>query len=209
MLVKPRTRVLTEPSSHVLVVLSHPKGDSLCASLSKSAVAMLTAAGKTVDLLDLYAENFAPMLTADERQAYYDSSMPAVRSEYTSRLTAASDIVLIFPTWWFSLPAILKGWFDRVWVPGVAFNHGTPITPQLRRLRSLTVVTTLGSPWWVDWLVMRRPVRKVLRIALLQACAPQARFEMISLYAAENADGPRVAKFTARMAKALSRIQAV
>lgn len=190
-----------------LVVLAHPLSDSLCAYLARQAVDALRAHGATVDILDLYAEKFQPALTADERRLHYGTPEPGPDiAALQQRLAAADTLVLVFPTWWFSLPAILKGWFDRVWVPGFAFEPGMPIRPLLTGLRSCLVVTTLGSPWWIDHMVMRRPVRRVLKTGLILACAPQARFAMVSLHEAETADTDGAGRFVDRIRKAISRL---
>ncbi len=191
----------------VHLVLAHPLGDSLNAHLAGVIETHLVAQGVTVDRLDLYAEKFDPLLTANERAHHYDRPEPADEIvPLQTRLAAADHLILVFPTWWFSLPAILKGWFDRVWSPGFAFDQGTPLVPRLDSLKSVLVVTTLGSPWWVDWLIIRRPVRRVLKIALVLGCAPKARFEMLSLYAAENMDDKRLARFTTRLSAKLTRL---
>lgn len=190
-----------------LLVLAHPLNDSLCAYLAREAEAALLARGIAVDVLDLYAEGFAPALTADERRAYYAVPQPdAEIVALQARLAAADALVLVFPTWWFSMPAMLKGWFDRVWSPGFAFSSGTPIQPLLTGLKSCLVITTLGSPWWVDRLVMRRPVRRVLKTALLGACAPKARFAMLSLPSAEAADAGRAKAFSRRITASIAKL---
>jgi putative NADPH-quinone reductase len=115
---------------------------------------------------------------------------------------------LCFPTWWFSFPAILKGWFDRVWAPGIAYDHATdlgPIKPRLHKLKKVLVVTSLGSPWWVDWLVMRQPVKRVLKTAILGTCAPNCRFEMLSIYKSERLSDAQVRRFSMKIEKALSK----
>ena len=191
-----------------LVVLAHPLGDSLCAHLARTAVDQLRARGATVDILDLYTEQFQPSLTTEERRLHYATPQPGPEIIALQRRLAAADaLVLVFPTWWFSMPAILKGWFDRVWAPKFAFEHGTPIRPLLTSLKSCLVLTTLGSPWWIDLLVMRQPVRRVLKTALIGACAPQARFEFLSLHAAETAGQAEVSRFTARMARTIGRLR--
>ena len=192
-----------------LIVIAHPLTDSLCGALARTAVAALTEAGHDVVVEDLYASGFSPVLTAAERQSYYSESFDsgAVAPEI-ERLLEAEAIVLVFPTWWFGVPAILKGWFDRVWAPGVAYDHASdlgPIKPRLRRLQRVLVLTTLGSPWWVDHLVMRRPVRRILKAALLGTCAPTCRFEMLSLYKAERVREARVQAFCARAKAVLMR----
>jgi putative NADPH-quinone reductase len=159
-------------------------------------------------MLDLYAQGFDPRLTAFERQNHYADSYsvgPDI-ADHIEKLQHAQRLVLVFPTWWFGPPAILKGWIDRVFAPGAAFDHSPnfgPITPLLTRLEQVVVVTTLGSPWWIDWLVMRMPVRRVLKTGVFRACAPQARFGYLALYSAERADKQRVAAFERRVELAI------
>lgn len=189
-----------------LLVLAHPLSDSLCAHLAAEARTALEARGVSVDLLDLHAEHFAPALTAEERRLYGSPEPGPDIVALQQRLAAADMLVLVFPTWWFSLPAMLKGWFERVWSPGFAFAPGTPIRPLLTGLKSVVVVTTLGSPWWVDRLVMRQPVRRVLKTGLVFPCAPKAKFEMLSLYGVETVDGATVERFVGRIRKAIGRL---
>lgn len=97
-----------------LFIVAHPIADSLCHSLAQSAIQALTEAAHEVEVEDLYKSEFAPSITVRERQTYYapafDASSVQARAE---RLLAAEALVLVFPTWWFGFPAILKGWFDR------------------------------------------------------------------------------------------------
>jgi len=192
-----------------LVVVAHPIADSLCQALAQSAIQALTEAGHTVQVEDLYQTGFSPALSVGERQSYYlppfDAS--AVQSQ-VQRLLCAEALVLVFPTWWFGFPAILKGWFDRVWAPGIAYDHATdlgPIKPRLHNLRRSLVITSLGSPWWVDRLVLRQPVKRVLKTALLGTCAPACRFEMLSLYKAEHLSAKAVAAFCSRIEGRLAK----
>lgn len=190
----------------VHLVLAHPLADSLNAHLAGRIEAALAEMGVGVDRLDLYGEGFQPCLTPDERAHHYGEPQPGADVlALQERLGAADHLVLVFPTWWFSFPAILKGWFDRVWGPGFAFDQGTPITPRLTGLKSVLVVTTLGSPWWID-LALLWPVRRVLKTALVGACAPQAQFEMLSLHAAEELEPARLGRFERKLAGAVARL---
>jgi putative NADPH-quinone reductase len=196
------------PAMKCLVVIAHPLADSLCHALARSVVETLSAAGHEVVVEDLYRSGFAPALGAAERQSYYGARFDdsALRG-HIDRLLAAEALVLVFPTWWFGFPAILKGWFDRVWAPGIAYDHADdlgPIKPRLHHLRHTLAVTSLGSPWWVDRLLLR-PVRRVLKTALLGTCAPACRFEMLSLYRAEQLEPARVRAFRLRIERLLSR----
>jgi putative NADPH-quinone reductase len=191
-----------------LLVIAHLLPDSLCAHLAKRAEAALRAGGHEVTREDLYANGFDPALSADERRAYYAPDYPTTAvAEQVARLRAAEAMVLVFPTWWFAFPAMLKGWFDRVWAPGVAYDHAADlgaIRPRLDNLRRVLAVTTLGAPGWVDWLVMRRPVRRVLKTAILGTCAPRARFEMLSLYRAEKVSARDVEAFATNLERTLN-----
>ncbi len=181
-----------------LVVLAHPLEDSLCSHLSKETIKHLKSKGYTITVKDLYKENFNPVLTKDERASYYNEFDTSLLEDDIKQLKEAESLVLIFPTWWFSFPAILKGWFDRVWAPGYAYNHASDlgaITPRLENLKEVKVITTLGAPWWVDVFVLRKPVKKVLKFALLGACAKNPTFTMLSLYKSENLTELKVEKF--------------
>lgn len=193
-----------------LVVSCHPVTDSLCRHLTDRVVERLERSNCTVVRLDLYQAGFAPGLTQEERENYYTEGYgwPALERE-TAALASAEILVLVFPTWWFGYPAVLKGWFDRVWAPGVAFDHDPDrkaIKPRLTGLKRCLVVTTLGSPKWVDRLVMRQPIRRHMKRAMLGICAPKAKLDMLSLYSAEIVDGAKLQRFKVKIDSALDRI---
>jgi putative NADPH-quinone reductase len=175
--------------------------------LSDRAIEALREMGHEVIREDLYEVNFSAELTTEERRTYYAASYDFSEvKDQVARLLETEAIVLVFPTWWFGFPAILKGWFDRVWGPGIAYDHAGdfgPIKPRLNRLRHLAAVTTLGSPWWVDRLVLRQPVKRILRSALLGACAPACRFNMLTLYKSEQLSEAAVDRFSAKITRML------
>ena len=190
-----------------LVVIAHPSPESLCGTLAAKALDTLRTAGHEVTVEDLYSSEFGPALTAAERSSYYEKqyATDGARAEI-ERLQAAEGLVLCFPTWWFGFPAILKGWFDRVWAPGEAYDHADdlgPIKPRLQGLRKVLAVTSLGAPWWMDRVVMRQPVKRVLKTAILGACAPAAELRMLSLYKAERLDAGQVQGFARKVERAL------
>ena len=186
-----------------LVVLSHPLPQSLNAHFAQAAVAALRNAGHDVRFLDLYAEGFDPVLKPEERATYYKDTF-----EDKADLQNTEALVMVFPTWWFGMPAMLKGWIDRSFLPGVAYDHASDLsalTPRLTNLREVLAITTLGAPGWIDRLILRRPVYRALKWGLVKACAPKAKFRMLSLYAAENVENTRVKAFEARITQTLSK----
>lgn len=192
-----------------LLVHAHPLPDSLNARLAATVEAGARAQGWTVTRRDLYADGFDPRLTPEERAGYY-ADLPVTLDKEKHELDQAQVLILVFPTWWFGFPAILKGWFDRVWTPGTAFDHSPgfgPMLPRLHDLREVLAVTTMGAPAWVDWLVLRRPVRRILRFAILKPCAPKARLTWRVLHRAEAMAEPRIAALEARLNADLARIE--
>ncbi|MYV99561.1 NAD(P)H oxidoreductase [Streptomyces sp. SID3343] len=111
-----------------LLVVAHPRSDSLTAKIAARAHDRLVAAGHTVDVLDLRAEGFDPRMTPADEPDWSDRDKrysPQVRA-HMGRVEAADTIVVVFPVWWFGLPALLKGWIDRVWNHGFAYGRSRP-----------------------------------------------------------------------------------
>lgn len=113
-----------------LVVVAHHRADSLTAAMARRAATRLEAAGYRVDLLDLHAEGFDPRNSVEDEPDYGDRDKrysPEVHA-HAERLLAADVVVVAFPVWWFGLPALLKGWIDRVWNYGLAYGRrGKPM----------------------------------------------------------------------------------
>lgn len=132
-----------------LVVYCHPVETSYCAALCRTTVDTLKASGHEVRLIDLYAEGFNPVMDRAERIAYHtpgDNEAP-VRA-HLEHIKWAEAIVFVYPTWWYGLPAMLKGWLDRVWIPYVTFSlpsDGSPIRGLMGHLKRLAIVTSSGS----------------------------------------------------------------
>ena len=193
-----------------LVVLAHPLKESFAASIAKTATAALEAKGHSVDFLDLYAEDFDPRLTAAERGSYfgdtYDSSAVA---PLVARLQAADGLILVFPQWWFNLPAIMKGFLDRVLVPGMAFGTdaaGGRLIPKLDNIKYFWVLTTTGSPWWIAHIYMGNPVRRILKRGVAKFCIRKPDFRMLSLHNMDQSTEARRARFLDRVRRVVGAL---
>ncbi|MBO0750582.1 MAG: NAD(P)H-dependent oxidoreductase [Bradyrhizobiaceae bacterium] len=185
-----------------LVVYAHPLDDSFQSALHRLVVNTLTAAGHDVDDCDLYAEGFQPVLGAQERRAYHDAGANRrFARRDIERLLACQGLVLVFPTWWFGMPAILKGWFDRVWIPGVAFELRDGRTrPLLQHIARFAVVTSYGSPWWLIK-VMGDPNRGVLRRGISPLLARGVRTVWLASYNMDVADAGSRSRFLQHVAQ--------
>lgn len=194
----------------VLVIFAHPLGDSYAATLRDTVVAALEAGGHTVDLCDLYQEDFDPTLSAQEWRDYENTSENTrAVSRHVERLRHAEGIIFVFPSWWYGMPAILKGYFDRVWLPGVAFEFGPQaIRPLLMSIRMFGVVTTTGAPEWFTRIYMGNPSRKVLMRGLARlVVAPRAERFWLALYGMENATDAKRTAFIEQVRKRISNVQ--
>lgn len=168
----------------VLYIYCHPLPESFHSAIRARALNALAAAGHHVDLLDLYAEKFDPVLSEEGRRHYHDVSRNRNGLEnYTARLTSAEALVLQFPTWCFGLPAMLKGFFDRMIMPGVAFDLSDPahVRPTLRNLKRIVGIVTYGRPRYMA-LWMSDPPRKVVTRYVRWFTGGEARADYYALY---------------------------
>ena len=107
----------------ILVLFAHPVETSFGAALHAKVVETLSARGHKVDDCDLNAEGFDPVMTRQDRIEYYDLVLNRRRvAPYVDRLLAAEALVFSFPVWNMGLPAVLKGFVDKVFLPGVSFD---------------------------------------------------------------------------------------
>ena len=149
----------------VLYVYCHPLPESFHAAIRVEALAGLREAGHEIDLMDLYAEGFDPVLSADQRRRYHDTSVNRQGLESTiARLTGADGLIFQFPTWSFGPPAMLKGFFDRLFMPGVAFDLSDPqrVRPILGNVKKLSGIVTYGRPRW-NAIAMSDPPRRIIK----------------------------------------------
>jgi putative NADPH-quinone reductase len=190
----------------VLHLYAHPLDDSFHAAIRDAARDGLRDAGHEVDLCDLYAEGFDPVLSAAERRGYHD--IPGNRAPveaYVRRLEAAQGLVLSFPTWCFGMPAILKGWMDRVLLPGVSFRLEAGVAkPNLLHVRAIAGISTYGRPRWTALLV-GDPPRKAVTRYLRMITGGRASVRYHALYDMNRASEAARAAFLVRVRREMAR----
>lgn len=191
---------------HVLIVLCHPNPASYTAALAGAAVSGAQAAGHAVRLIDLYAEGFDPVLGADDHAGYGAPTTGPDLLRHAADLSWADRLVIVAPVWWSGPPAMLKGWLDRVWRPGLAFTTGPrgTLRPGLPNIRRLEVVTTLGMPRLLWWLT-GQPGRRMLLRCLRPCIAATARTRWHALYRIDASTPATRAAFLARIRAAFAR----
>ncbi|MEM1162050.1 MAG: NAD(P)H-dependent oxidoreductase [Pseudomonadota bacterium] len=177
-----------------MVLFAHPCPESFSASLHRTVVDTLSKRWD-IDDCDLNAEGFNPVLGEAERRDYHEEpgNIEPVR-EYVERVRAAKALVMVFPVWNFGYPAILKGFFDRVFLPGVSFNIvDGKVRPNLQNIRRVAAVTTYGGTR-VRAFLAGDPPRHIVNRHLRYVCHPHALVKYLALYDMNRAtDGDRSA----------------
>lgn len=184
----------------ILVLFAHPVEESFAAALHRTAVARLEERGHEVDDCDLYAEGFDPVLSRAERLAYHDvGDNLAPVSGYVERLLAAEALVLMYPVWNYGYPAILKGFFDRVFLPGVSFRMvDGKVAPALGNIGRLTTVTTYGGARLLT-ILAGDPPRKVVKRVLRRTIRPGAPLAYLAHYDMNRSTDRTRERFMARV----------
>ena len=191
----------------VFYVYCHPLPESFHAAIRVEALTGLRAAGHEVDLFDLYAERFDPVLSEEGRRHYHDETINQTGLEpIVTRLKGAEAIVLQFPTWCFGPPAMLKGFFDRLFMPGVAFDISNPakVAPMLGNVKKIAGIVTYGRPRLTAF-YMGDPPRKIVTRYVKWFAAKGARAEDHALYHLNVATLEQRQAFTAKVGAAMAR----
>lgn len=192
----------------VLVVFAHPDAGSLCGELVGDVTATLSNRGHDVEVLDLYAENFDPVMSRADRIAY-ETEQPIVDEvveRHAELVRSCQGFVFIYPTIAAGLPAILKGWLDRVLVRGVAFEldpRTSKVKPAMRHVRRIGVVTTSSERRSRTFLINDAGRRTLLRTVRLLV-HPRARSSWLALRRADRRSEPEINMFRDRVRKEFS-----
>ena len=156
----------------IAIVFNHPYegsfGNAILNSLSKG----LRAANHEVDLMHLDNDGFNPVMSKEDLRAFVERKpVDSQVIDYCERLRKADHLIFIFPIWWDLMPAMTKGFVDRVLTPGVVYDHhprGFGLVPLLKNLRSVTIITTMNKPRLLYSLVIGNLIRKAMLKSVLR-----------------------------------------
>lgn len=150
----------------VLLLHAHPVEESFGRALHDLTVESLKTAGHEVDDCNLYEEDFDPVLSRHDRLVYHDyPENTKLVASHVERLEKAEGLVIVSPVWNFGFPAMLKGYFDRVWLPGVTFDLvDGKLTSKLKHIRKLGAVMTYGATPIRAFLAGNPPKKTVTRV---------------------------------------------
>lgn len=153
----------------ILIINGHPDKESLCfalAAIYKKGADTTGASCAVINLIDL---DFNPTLTYGYRKV---SELEPDLIKAQQALSSADHLVFVYPTWWGTYPALLKGFFDRVFLPGFAFKYhkDNPFWDKLLTGKTARIITTMDAPAWYYFLMYRSPGHNSLKRAILEFC---------------------------------------
>jgi NAD(P)H dehydrogenase (quinone) len=196
-----------------LVVYCHPDPGSFNAAVRDVILNKLAGQGAEMRVHDLYASGFTPVLTGPEWAGYLTCpDNTAAVADHVADVRWADTLIFIYPTWWYGLPAMLKGWLDRVLLPDVAFlmpdaAHKN-IRPGLQHITRLGVFTTCGASRWLT-LVVGAPGKRTLLRGVGFICAPRRRTAFAAHYLMDSSTPASRAAHLNRVAAKMDRLMGV
>lgn len=197
----------------VHVVHAHPVETSYNRALFDTVVSALESKGHVVDALNLYDEDFRAVMSRDERLGYHDvpGNLTALTKPYVDRIMATEAMIFVHPVWNYGYPAIMKGYFDRIFLPGVAFvleggdgaDKGT-LKPNLKHIRKVAFVTTYGGDR-LRTMLMGDPPRRLARRWAWATFSTLMPPKYLALYDMNNATPERLTGFIGKVRSAMEQ----
>jgi len=151
----------------IAIVFNHPYEGSYCNAILSAVTKGLQNANHEIDLIHLDNDNFNPVMTSADLKAFKDKK-PVDKKvmEYKLRLEQAEHLIFIFPIWWELMPALTKGFIDKVIFPGVAYDYtnasNTLMKPLFTKLKAVTLITTMNTPGFLYRLLFGNAIKKAM-----------------------------------------------
>lgn len=192
----------------MLVVHCHPLPDGFIPAALTRVLAGLAEAEADTRVHDLYGEGFVPELSAQEHRTHVEPGVGDDLVEHATDLQWCDTLVLVYPTWWSGQPAMLKGWIDRVWASGVAWelpDGADRLRPTLHNVRRIIAVTSHGSPKHLNMLQGEGGKRTLFR-SLRTMCHPRTRTHWLAYYGIDADNVARQDAFLDALPGKISRL---
>jgi len=153
----------------ILIINGHPDKESLCFALAERYKKGADSAGVDCKLVNLIDLDFNPILTFGYRKI---SELEPDLLKMQQEILAADHLVFVYPTWWGTYPALLKGFIDRTFLPNYAFKYhkNSPYWDKLLKGKTARLIVTMDSPKWYNWLIYRSPGHNSMKRAILEFC---------------------------------------
>lgn len=160
---------MAQDNKRILVILGHPSANSLCGAMADAYAETARTAGYEVRLIRLGELEFDPVLHEGYNHIQpLETCLQTVQAD----ITWAQHLVFVYPIWWGALPALLKGFFDRVFLPGFAFKYrdNSSLWERLLSGRSAHLIVTMDSPPWYYRFISHMPGHHQMKKTILEFC---------------------------------------
>lgn len=147
------------------IIIAHPWKGSFNHAIKDRLIKKINEKGYTVRVIDLYEDNFSPAISLNELKNYKEGqALDANVIRYQNILKEVDDLILIFPIWWYSMPAMIKGFVDKVMLKKFAYIESkTGLVGQLINIKKVTIITTSQAPTWYIKFIKGNFIDKILR----------------------------------------------
>jgi len=154
---------------NILIINGHPDKDSFCFALAERYKKGADTNGTGCKLVHLIDLSFNPILTYGYR---VESALEPDLVQIQKDIVQADHIVMVYPNWWGTYPALLKGFIDRVFLPNYAFKYleKSPLPAKLLKGKTARMIVTMDTPKWYYWLINKSPGHNSMKKAILEFC---------------------------------------
>ena len=148
-----------------VIVFNHPYEGSFCSAILSSVTQGLKSGNHKTDIINLDKEGFNPIMSTEDLRGFKEKRIvdPKV-FEYKERIAEAEHLILIFPIWWELMPAMTKGFIDKVIFPGVAYNYTEKglMKKNFLKLNGVTLITTMNTPSFAYRILFGNAIKKTV-----------------------------------------------
>jgi putative NADPH-quinone reductase len=151
----------------ILIINGHPDRESFCFGLANRYMEGALKAGADCKVIHLIDLKFNPVLVSGYRIV---TELEPDLVQAQKDIQEADHLVFVYPNWWSTYPALLKGFIDRVFLPGFAFKYrkNSPLWDKLLKGKTAQLLVTMDTPWWYYWLINRSPGHNSMKIGILE-----------------------------------------
>jgi putative NADPH-quinone reductase len=193
----------------VAIVFNHPYEKSFCNAILNSITEGLQTGQHEVDLIHLDKDGFNPVMSNTDLKAFvaHKPIDPQV-IDYNERLEKADHLIFIFPIWWDLMPALTKGFIDRVLSPGIVYDHhprGFGLVPLLKKLKGVTIITTMNKPQIMYSLLIGNLIRKAMLRSVFKTMGYR-NLKWMSYYRVKSVSQEKRVKWLADLEKRFAKL---
>jgi len=184
-----------------LIIYVHPETKGYSSSILKEVKKNLRLKKEKFELLDLYKMNYNPVLSAKEHYSSGNKFVSKQNREIQEKITKVDNLIFIYPDWWSSMPAMLKGFIDRVFVKGFVFNYNSKGTvKKLLKGKKVLAFISHGGPR-VYHLMVGEGAATLMKSAIANHCGMKAK--IVNFYSAFNLTDKKRIKINKKVARTI------